>query len=126
MRDYEAMRDVLGHIARSNRILTFNSFKNVQQRDKVVEELRRLERELLINSTLEFEREVCLGGEVSGLTERGVEFYRLIENDEVWRIVSEALEATNVDISYPLLKEVCEEIVKRYVTSFIPEMQSDK
>ena len=126
MRDYEAMRDVLGLIAHANRPLTFNDFKGIQQRDKVVEELKRLERELLIDSTLEFEREVCVGGSVGGLTPNGVEFYRLIENGEVWTIVSATLSAANVDISYPLLKEVCEEIVKRYVVSFIPEIKPGK
>ena len=50
---------------------------------------------------------------VVGLTSNGHEFYRLIENNDVWAIVLDTLKQAGVDISYPLLKEVCEEIVKR-------------
>ena len=32
------------------------------------------------------------------------------------------LKEADIDVPHPLLKEVCEEIVKRYVTSFIPDI----
>lgn len=64
----------------------------------------------------------CVKCVAYGLTDEGREFYRLVENEEVWRIVLDTLGRAGVDVSYPLLKEVCEEIVKRYVTQFIPSM----
>lgn len=59
---------------------------------------------------------------VRGLTDEGRSFWRLVENDDVWQIILGTLTRAGIDVSYPLLKEVCEEIVKRYVTSFIPDM----
>ena len=122
MRNYTAMRDVLAVIATSAKPLEFEDFMVVHQRDRVVEELKRLDREMLIESTIQFESQICTGGAVAGLTDEGEAFYRLIENDGVWGIILETLRSAGVDVSYPLLKEVCEEIVKRYVTSFIPDM----
>lgn len=36
--------------------------------------------------------------------------------------MSRTLDAAGIDVPYPLLKEVSEEIVKRYVMGFIPDM----
>lgn len=52
---------------------------------------------------------------------RNYELMRNIENLRVWSIVSKTLEAANLDLSYPLLKEVCDEIIRRYVMGKIPK-----
>ena len=122
MRDYIAMRDVLSAIEGAVKTLTFNDFRGVQQRDQVVLELKRLKQDGLISSTLVFDGKVCLEGSVYGLTEEGYDFFNLIKNERVWKLILKTLNAAEIDVSYPLLKEVCEEIVKRYVTSFIPRI----
>ena len=60
-------------------------------------------------------------GRVEGLTPDGRAFLRDIENERVWAIVCETLEAAGLDLSYPLLREVCEEVVRRYVMGKIPK-----
>ena len=59
-------------------------------------------------------------GTIDGLTDDGRSLLRDIESDDVWKICLDTLEGADVDLSYPLLKDVCETIVKRYVESFIP------
>lgn len=63
----------------------------------------------------------CLGGGAS-ITDEGREFFRLVENESVWQLVLRTLDAAGVDVPHPLLKKVCEEIVTRYVSSFIPKI----
>lgn len=124
MRDYETMRAALAIAASARDELHYNDFRDAGQDDQLENELARLSEDRLIEGDIHFshgfgERSRC---NVSGLTPKGLEFYRLIENEEVWLIIRDTLRKAGVDISYPLLKEVCEEIVKRYVTSFIPEV----
>lgn len=117
------MRRVLLAIARADGPMEFADLMSVRPRDSLVAELGRLRGEGLIGSTLEFDGGgACLGGTVGGLTDEGEAFVRDIESDDVWAIIIRTLDAANVDLSYPLLKEVCEEIVRRYVTSLIPEI----
>ena len=124
-RSYTAMREVLSIAAKARRTLEFDDFASIHQRDKAVEELNRLKKDGLLDAVVSFAPDgACLSCAVSGLTDEGREFYNLIENDAVWGIICETLKSADIDISYPLLKEVCEEIVKRYVVSFIPEMPS--
>ena len=118
------MRGVLAIAAEARSVLRYHDFSAAGHDDILEVELERLAREGLIDGDVYFargfnERSAC---SVDGLTEEGMAFYKLIENDDVWEIVLSTLKAANVDVSYPLLKEVCEEIVKRYVTSFIPDL----
>lgn len=119
LRNYTVMRNVLMIATGQSR--TFGDFMSVEPKADALQELSRLVEDGLIAGDVELDRfGACRVCEVSGLTNEGVRFWRLIENDEVWKIVLSTLGAANVDVSYPLLKEVCEEIVKRYVTQFIP------
>ena len=122
-RSYRAMREVLGAAAHAGKPIGLDAFLGMQERDRVFEELQRLRGDALIDADVIFDREdVCLHCEVRGLTDEGWEFFRLVENESVWKIVRDVLDGAGVDVSYPLLKEVCEEIVKRYVVSFIPDI----
>nr|DAF81960.1 MAG TPA: Flagellin, PadR, transcription factor, DNA.8A [Caudoviricetes sp.] len=123
-RDYGTMRAVLATIAGSTGTARYGDFFRINDEVALKRELARLKADGLIESTLEFQDGdgICLGGDVSGMTPEGREFFRLIENDRVWSIVSKTLDAAGIDVPYPLLKEVSEEIVKRYVMGFIPEM----
>ena len=122
MRDYIVMRDVLKRVATSKHELGFNDFIGIQPRDEVSRELARLMRDELIAGAVVFDATgACETCRIAGLTDEGAEFYKLIENDKVWDLVFGTLRTAGVDISYPLLKEVCEEIVKRYVISHIPK-----
>ena len=130
MRDYVVMRGVLAAVAKASSELSYSDlWTAVCQDDQVLkDELVRLERDGLIDADVffgkrPFEQSRC---RVHGLTDEGREFYKLIENDKAWEIILHTLKAAGIDISYPLLKEVCEEIVKRYVTSCIPEITRKK
>lgn len=125
-RDYRTMRAMLLLVARSRRDLSFSDLASLSDgwssRRSIVCEAGRLRDEGLIESDMEFDASgVSLGGSISGLTGAGEEFARLIENDDVWRICLKTLDAAGVDLSHPLLREVCEAIVKRYVMGFIPK-----
>lgn len=128
-RNYRVMRETLS-VASGSGPHCFDDFIKIQPVDELFSEIRRLCDDGLIESSVEFLERwdglVWKGGEVKGLTAEGREFYRLVESDGVWRIALATLERAGIDISYPLLKEVCEEIVKRYVTSFIPEIKPSK
>ncbi|MST60032.1 hypothetical protein [Parafannyhessea umbonata] len=123
-RDYDTMRTVLAIVAANDGPTSYGDFISVRDEAALKRELARLEADGLIESTIEFQdgSGICLGGEISGLTPEGREFFRLIENDRVWALVSRTLDSAGIDVSYPLLKEVSEEIVKRYVIGFIPDM----
>ena len=124
-RSYAVMREVLSAAAKARRSLDFDDFMSIHQRNKVIHELKRLNKDGLLDAVIDFDAGgTCLVCAVNGLTEEGAEFFKLIENDEVWNVIRETLKMADIDISYPLLKEVCEEIVKRYVVSFIPEIPS--
>lgn len=123
-RDYDAMRAVLATIASSERPSRYGDlWSAVRDESALRSELARLGRDGLLDNGIRFQGGdgCCLGGEAT-ITDEGREFLRLIENDGVWHLVIRTLDAAGVDVPYPLLKEVCEEIVKRYVTSFIPDI----
>ena len=122
MRDYDAMRDVISTIASKGERAAFLDFSHVKPNSLVIPELQRLIADGLVSGDVREDRSgMLLEFSISGLTDEGRVFLRLIENDDVWRIVRETLREANIDVSYPLLKEVCEEIVKRYVISFVPK-----
>lgn len=123
MRDYGVMRQTLARAVGSTRGLSLGDFAGVQPSCGVPAELSRLISDGLVEGEVLLDPYgACVKCVVSGITDEGRDFYRLIENEEVWRIVLDTLSRAGVDVSYPLLKDVCEEIVKRYVTSFIPRM----
>lgn len=124
MRDYRAMRWILSIVADATGAVDIGDFMPVGSIEEVGKELERLRRDGLVDGTFAFNSSFAYtGGTVSGLTEEGEGFYRLVENERVWSIILKTLDNAGIDISYPLLKEVCEEIVKRYVTSFIPNIK---
>ena len=126
-RNYTVMRELLAHISKARQMLDLDDLDWFEPRDRVRGELRRLKADGLIDGVVEFTPSgVCRSCTVTGLTDEGREFWRLVENDAVWAIVRDTLKAADIDVPYPLLKEVCEEIVKRYVTSFIPEIPSNR
>lgn len=122
MRNYQLMRSILCKIAHSESELDFGDFFGVccgeEARDVQIE-LFRLKEEGLIKHNLVLIYGVA-NGKVQGLTKDGREFYRNIENERVWLLIKQTLEVAQLDLSYPLLKEVCDEIVRRYVMSKIP------
>lgn len=125
MRDYVLMRQILAEALDHKQSDGVKQFFDLADSRLVEAELDRLSSEGLLEASLEYDSfGTCVGCGIGGLTSEGVAFYRLVENGDVWRIVHSTLMAVNVDISYPLLKEVCEEIVKRYVASFIPDIPS--
>lgn len=119
MRDYAMMRDILVFISKGGR-RALNDFCHFGTADNVKCELARLRDEGLIVSDMRFEPEYN-GGGVDGLTADGTAFLRNIEDDRVWSLIRRTLEGTGLDLSYPLLKKVCETIVERYVMSRIPK-----
>lgn len=122
-RDYGTMRSVLAIVAGCRRPATYGSFLGISDEVSLKQELARLEKDGLIDSTIRFQGGdgMCLGGEAT-ITDEGREFLHLIENDRAWELMRQALDAAGTDVPYPLLKDVCEEIVRRYVASFIPDM----
>lgn len=125
MRDFITMRNVLATAAKAQHELCYNDFWQAGTDDVLEKELVRLTNDGLLDAEVYFGDE--FGGRskcsVAGLTPEGMEFFKLIENDKAWELVLGVLRKADIDISYPLLKEVCEEIVKRYVVSFIPEIK---
>ena len=121
-RDYRVMREVLKVAARCHGETGCSAFAKIRDRARVDQELVRLEHDGIIDGTTVFDGDVLVECSINGLTDEGREFYRLVENDEVWDITNGVLACACVDIPYPLLKETCEEVVKRYVASFIPDI----
>lgn len=125
MRNYDVMREIIIDIATTKAPIEYGDFLNIKNESAIKDELCRLKDEGLYKGEIRFldDTNTCLGGEIEGLTREGMEFYRLIENYDAWEIMRKTLKKANVDIPYPLLKEVCQEIVKRYVASFIPDIK---
>ena len=121
MRDYNLMRNMLVFIDRSDRELNLVDFQRFDSVSPVKGELSRLRQEGLVESSMAFEPSYN-NGTVKGLTEEGAAFLRDIEDDRVWALMAKTLEGAGLDLSYPLLKKVCETIVERYVMSKIPEI----
>lgn len=121
MRDYNLMRNMLVFIDRSDRELNLVDFQQFDSVSPVQGELSRLRKEGLVESSMAFKPSYN-NGTVKGLTEEGAAFLRDIEDDRVWALMAKTLEDAGLDLSYPLLKKVCETIVERYVMSKIPEI----
>lgn len=123
-RDYGTMRGLLSLIARSRRQLDFPALRDYGEPDDIAAEIKRLHGDGLIEGSIFFDQyDEYVNGEITGLTDEGRAFFALLENAKVWSIILGTLKAADVNLPYPLLKEVCEEIVKRYVISFIPEIK---
>ena len=120
MRDYNLMRNMLVFIGRSDGELNLVDFQRFDSVSPVQGELFRLREEGLVESSMAFKPSYN-NGTVKGLTEEGTAFLRDIEDDKVWALMVKTLEDAGLDLSYPLLKKVCETIVERYVMSKIPD-----
>ena len=120
MRDYDLMRNILLTVSLSSKPLNLVDFADLAKLNKIKEELARLKEEGLINSTFVYDAAIS-HGEVQGLTKEGRAFLRNIENEEIWLLLQRTPNAANLDISYPLLNEICEVIIKKYVISKIPK-----
>ena len=100
--------------------LSIGVFLNNYEFAEAKEEITRLGNEGLIQHNIVWEAYNIANGKITGITETGREFLRNIENERVWLLIEQTLKEANLDLSYPLLNEVCEEIVRRYVMSKIP------
>ena len=124
MRDYDVMHNVIKVMATPTRRIAYIDFSNVKPNNLVVPEMQRLIADGLVEGNVREDLSgVLMTFDIAGLTDEGREFWKLIENEDVWAIIRDTLRKADIDVSYPLLKEVCEEIVKRYVTSFIPNIR---
>ena len=121
MRNYQLMRNILNAAAHADEELSLADFSEYANFEELQVELNRLKGEGLIEHNMAWKYGTFCGGVVSSITEAGREFQRNIENEKVWFIVEQTLKDANLDLSYPLLKEVSDEIVKRYVMSKIPK-----
>ena len=120
MRNYELMRYILCKAATLKEPLSIGVFLNNYEFEEIQEEITRLNDEGLIQHSIVWEAYEIANGKITGITETGRAFLRNIENERVWLLIEQTLDAANLDLSYPLLKEVCEEIVRRYVMAKIP------
>lgn len=122
-RDYTLMRRILATACKRDAALSVGDFVGGADAKSVEAEIERLIGDGLLDGEIDFDKDgFCFLCRIKGPSSEGREFFNLIENESVWAIVSKTLDAARVDVSYPLMKEVCEEIVKRYVTSFIPRI----
>ena len=120
MRNYELMRSILCKAATLKEPLSIGVFLSHYEVAEIREEITRLNIEGLIQHSIVWEACEMASGKITGITEEGRAFLRNIENERVWMLIEQTLKDANLDLSYPLLKEVCEEIVRRYVMSKIP------
>lgn len=131
MRNYELMRNILLKVSkdceREEKCLALSEMEewikgSFFSKKQLLAEIKRLTEEDLIDSEIVFNAFSNLEeGKIHNITTKGEEFLRLIEEPNVWEICSKTLKNAGVDLSYPFLNEVCEEIVKRYVMSKIPD-----
>lgn len=130
MRNYELMRRILLKVSKDcaggEKFLPLSELEDwikdtCCSTKELTTEVERLRDEELIHCKIIFNEFSCLKeGKIYEVTSKGKEFIRLIESPEVWEICSTTLKDAGLDLSYPFLKDVCEEIVKRYVFSKIP------
>lgn len=120
VRNYNLMRNILKKVNASVKPLSFGDFQSYGTSEDIRLELIRLKKEGLIEHNMTWSCGSFDGGEISAITENGIMFLRDIQNDTVWNIIEKTLEEADLDLSYPLLKDVCDEIVKRYVMGKIP------
>ncbi len=121
MRNYDLMRKILCKIVAENRELLVKDFLFCGEFEEVVTELMRLKEEGLIEHDIQLDFYKIDKSKVFGITPKGRKFFRNIENERVWELIRETLEAANLDLSYPLLKKVCKKVVERYVMGKIPD-----
>lgn len=121
MRNYELMRNILLAVVHAEKELQVRDFAQYGELNGIKEELERLKEEGLIKHNIVWDSYGITLGTITGATPKGKGFARNIENLRVWSIVSKTLEAASLDLSYPLLKEVCDEIIRRYVMGKIPK-----
>ena len=131
MRNYELMRNILLKVpkdyAGEEKSLALSEMEewikgSFFSPEELITEVKRLTEEDLIDSEIIFNNFSSLvSGKIYCITPKGKEFLRLIEEPHVWEICKKTLEKAGLDLSYPFLNEVCEEIVKRYVLGKIPD-----
>lgn len=121
MRNYELMRWILIKSVNSDRPLKFSDIARNYDIGDIEKELNRLVDEELIISDIHFSCGSCMGGEIKRATNDAKMFVRNISNQKVWDLIYQTLTKADLDLSYPLLKEVCDEVVRRYVMDCIPE-----
>lgn len=121
MRNYELMRWILIKSVTSDKPLKFSDIARDYNMEDIESELKRLVDEGLIVSNIHFSCGSCMGGEIAHATKDGKMFVRNISNQKVWDLIYQTLTTADLDLSYPLIKEVCDEVVRRYVMEFIPE-----
>lgn len=120
MRNYDLMRNILKVVNAEKKPLELDYFSRYGTFEQLEEELTRLKEEGLIETSMTWTDGSFDGGVVIAITDKGEEFLFNIENNEVWRLIYTTLSRAKLTLSYPLLKEVCEEVVRRYVMSKIP------
>ena len=127
MRNYEMMRHILVMCYTKGEDIEYLDFVNVckkdyKEKDKQLQtELDRLSGEGLLTHNMWWADNTFMGGTVKGLTPAGIEFARMISSMKVWAICKDTLENSKLDISYPLIKKVCERIIENIVLSCIPK-----
>ena len=125
MRHYDLMREILLK-ASSQRKQELSEMAGLikhsfYSKHDLIAEVAQLSRDSLIFADIQIGANgVLLSGEIGGLTTEGIEFLKLVENSDVWEICSRTLKDAKVDLPYPILKELCEKILKRYVFGKIP------
>lgn len=121
-RNYQLMHDILLYAQAAKEPFHVMKLSSMGDVCRVYDELERLNDEGLLGvSFITTEQGDIIDAITSSITAEGKEFCRLIDNQRVWKLISETLEKADIDILYPLLKEVCETVVKRYVMGCIPE-----
>lgn len=121
MRNYELMRSILMDAQNGDLPLSYGDICHEFSDEELKFELERLNEEGLIKSDFAFNYGRCASGKLTKITEDGKMFVRNIANKKVWALVYQTLKKADLDLSYPLLKEVCDEVVRRYVMDCIPE-----
>ena len=127
MRNYELMRNILvktyfkGGDLELLEIVPLSESNDREKIAELEEELNRLQEEGLILHNMKWAHGKFEGGNVKKLTSAGVEFARELKDDKVWFICLETLNNSKLDISYPLIKKVCERIIENIVMKSIPE-----
>ena len=127
MRNYELMRKILvkthnkGENLELLEILSFSESDDKEKISELEEELARLKDEGLIFHDMSWSHNKFNGGTVQKLTPAGEEFAREIHDIKVWSVCKETLDNAKLDISYPLIKKVCERIIENIVMKSIPK-----
>ena len=127
MRNYELMRNILvktyfkGGDLELLEIVPLSESNDREKIAELEEELNRLQEEGLILHNMKWAHGKFEGGNVKKLTSAGVEFARELKDDKVWFVCLETLNNSKLDISYPLIKKVCERIIENIVMKSIPE-----